>query len=61
MKKTYYDKQLSKEMIKWLYESGVYSLDDMVEYVKLGIITKDDFHLITRYNYDGYCAVNNIE
>ena len=36
---------------KWI--CGIYSLNDMIGFVKDGTLTKGDFFEITRYNYDG--------
>jgi len=36
---------------KWIH--GIYSLKDMISFVKDGTLTKEDFFEITRYNYDG--------
>ena len=36
---------------KWIH--GIYSLKDMIDFVKNGTLTKREFFEITRYNYDG--------
>lgn len=43
----------SEHIIKFKYESGVYSLKYVFILVELGVITKDQFHYITTYDYDG--------
>lgn len=40
-------------LIKRKWEAGVYTLQYLGYLVKKGILTKDDFFEITRYNYDG--------
>ena len=35
------------------YESRVYTLKDMIEFVDKTIITKEEFHWITGYSYEG--------
>lgn len=44
---------------KW--HQGVYSLEDMINLVDSGKITKEDFFDITRYNYDGIIKSNNLK
>ena len=39
--------------IKSGYESRVYTLRDLVEFVDKGIITEEEFHWITSYSYKG--------
>ena len=39
-------------IIKYQYEMGVISLEDMCEHVEDEIITKDEFKNITRLEYD---------
>lgn len=43
----------SKVIIKHKWDHGVYTLEDMINLVKNGNITKEEFFNITRYNYDG--------
>lgn len=40
-------------MLKYFYEMGVYSVEEMIKYVDDEIITKQEFHEITGYNYIG--------
>ncbi|MBP3801368.1 MAG: XkdX family protein [Clostridia bacterium] len=47
--------------MKYLYETGVYTIKDVIQYVNENIITKEQFHFITSYNYDGYCEIHNIK
>lgn len=54
MKETYFDEHMSYSLIKYMFDHGVYSAKDLLIYVDIGNITKDDFHRITRYDYDGY-------
>ena len=42
-----------KELVKYLHDSGCYSLHEVFELVEEGQITKEDFKDITRFNYDG--------
>lgn len=56
----YFDKNISYENIKYFYEMGVYTVEDVIQYVKENIITKEQFHFITSYNYDGYRENHNI-
>ena len=57
----YFDKNISYENIKYFYEMGVYTVENVIQYVKENIITKEQFHFITSYNYDGYCEIHNIK
>ena len=43
----------SKNIIKHKWDCRVYTLDEMIDLVKKGNITKKEFFDITRYNYDG--------
>lgn len=43
----------SFNLIKYKYEMGVYTLKQMCEFVEKNYISKDEFHWITDYNYDG--------
>lgn len=54
MKEPYFDKHMSYYLIKHMFECGVYSAKDLLTYVDMGNITKDEYHFITGYNYDGY-------
>lgn len=47
------ENQESVALIQHKFENGVYSLRQMVEFVEKKWITKDDFHWITSYNYEG--------
>ena len=35
------------------YESRVYTLKDLIDFVDKKIITKEEFHWITGYSYEG--------
>ena len=48
-----YDKHASYTMIEYWFEHGIYTAEQIMWYVDNGNITKDDFHFITGYNYDG--------
>lgn len=48
----------SYDLIKYKFEMGVYSLEQMCEFVEKGWITEHDFHFITTYNYK---AIKNRE
>ena len=41
------------ERIKSGYELRIYTLKDLVEFVDKTIITKEEFHIITSYSYEG--------
>lgn len=43
----------SYDLIKYKFEMGVYSLEQMCEFVEQNLITEKDFHYITSYNYQG--------
>lgn len=43
----------SYDLIKYKFEMGVYSLEQMYEFVEQNLITGYDFHYITSYNYQG--------
>ena len=45
--------QESYNLIRYKYEIGVYSLLKMLELVEIGWITKEQFHQITSYSYEG--------
>ena len=38
-------------LIKYKFEMGVYSLEQMCEFIEQSLITEYDFHYITSYNY----------
>ena len=40
-------------LIKYKYDMGGYSLDEMIELVEKNVLTEDDFHSITSKNYSG--------
>lgn len=40
-------------MLKYFYEMGVYSVEEMIKYVDDEIITEQEFHEITGYSYIG--------
>lgn len=61
MKQLQYDKNLSYGIIKYKYNTGVFDVEDILQYVEMGNITKDDFKDITRYNYDGYREVHRFD
>lgn len=48
------------DLIVCRWECGAYSLQKMVELVRVGAITKDEFHDITSFNYDGVVALRNL-
>lgn len=39
-------------LIKYKYEMGVFSLIDLISFVKKEIITKEEFRDITSFNYE---------
>ena len=49
----------SKDTIQYKWQSGVYDLKNMVQLVKNGIINKDQFFYITRYNFNGVIESRN--
>ena len=53
-------KMESYDLIKYKFEMGVYSLEQMCEFVEQNLITEKDFHYITSYNYQGIkkCGIN---
>lgn len=44
---------MSYDLIKYYFEVGVYDLTDMVKCVEKNYITKEQFHSITGYDYNG--------
>ena len=38
-------------MIKYFFETGVYEVKDVLDFVEKQDITEDEFHFITGYNY----------
>lgn len=44
---------MSYNQIKYLYETGCYSAEDVAAYVQMGMLTNDEFHSITGYSYEG--------
>jgi len=46
-------KQENFVTVKNKYEAGAYSLRAMIELVESGKLTKEEFHFITDYSYDG--------
>lgn len=53
MKKIDFDKNMSYNLIKHMYHSGVCDVEDVIAYVEMGNITEEEFHSITGYNYNG--------
>lgn len=49
----------SKSIIEYKWKSGVYDLKYMVQLVRNGVINKDQFFYITRYNFDGVVENRN--
>ena len=48
-----------KNLIKYKWDSGVYSLEDMVKLVLDNIINEEQFFSITSYNFRGvYSQIN---
>lgn len=43
----------SYDLIKYKFEMGVYSLEQMCKFIEQNLITEYDFHNITPYNYQG--------
>ena len=43
----------SYDFIRYKYEIGLYTLKQMVEFVDKKIITPEEFHKITSFNYKG--------
>lgn len=43
----------SYDLIKYKFEMGVYSLEQMCEFVEQNLIIEYNFHCITSYNYQG--------
>lgn len=46
-------KEYVNTLIKYKWQTGVYKIQDMLKLVENGIINKQDFFEITRYNYNG--------
>ena len=42
---------MSYSLIKYYFETGSYSLEDVAAYVDMGIITEEEFHMITGRSY----------
>ena len=40
-------------LIKYKWDMGIYSLEQIIRLVKNKILTKQDFFYITRFNYNG--------
>ena len=47
------DREESEQIIKFKYESGVYSLKYVFILAEMNLITKDQFRYITGYDYEG--------
>lgn len=54
-------KDLSIGLIEYLWTSGSYELKDMIKLVNEGIISEEEFHDITRYNFKGVIDIENGE
>ncbi len=54
-----YKPHMTYTLLQYMYEHGIYTLEDLMQYVDNGNITKEQFHSITRMYYDGVKA--NIE
>lgn len=46
-------KDLSLGLIEYLWNSGSYTLKDMINLVNNGAITEQEFHIITTFDYKG--------
>ena len=44
---------MTYDLIKYYYESGVYDIKQVSEYVRNETITEEEFHSITGYSYSG--------
>lgn len=47
------NKNISYVLIKYMFENGVYNLDDLLDFVEMGNITIDEFENITFKSYNG--------
>lgn len=45
--------QQFKILIEAKYCQGVYSIEDLMKFVDIKELTKEEFHSITSYSYDG--------
>lgn len=59
MKESKYNPNMTLTLLEYMYSHGIYTIQDVMEYVKRGKITKDEFHSITRLYYDG--IMNSLE
>lgn len=41
------------DVIRWKYDHGIYTLRDVFDLVSFLVITKEQFHSITSFSYDG--------
>ncbi len=53
MQQLIYDQFASYTTINYWFNHGVYTAEQIMWYVENKNITKEQFHLITGYNYDG--------
>ncbi len=53
MKSARLDKNMSYDMINYMFNHGQYLPEDVMWYVDNGNITKEQFHFITGYDYNG--------
>lgn len=40
-------------IIKYKYDMGVYTLKQIMDFVEKGLLSENDFHIITSYDYQG--------
>lgn len=45
--------QESYYIIKYKYDMGVYTLKQILDFVEEGLLSENDFHIITSYDYQG--------
>lgn len=47
------EQQEDIKLIEYKYNNGIYNLHDVFNLVKEGYLTKEAFHWVTFYSYDG--------
>ena len=50
---------MNYDLIKYFYESGVFSVKEVANYVDIGELTEEEFHQITGYNFQGLKKTGN--
>lgn len=48
------------DLVKYKFETGIYTLESLCDFVDKHLISEEDFHYITSYNYQAIKNKRNI-